>query len=121
MFCGLLHFNRQHENFKQSVGPAMNMWFDTSSSVICTTPITHGTAGIDPLHSDGQQQLDLSLSKTFRLKERHQRQFKVNAFNTFNHPNFAAPDANVGDATEGEITSTSVDNRRLQFALRYSF
>jgi len=45
----------------------------------------------------------------------------VDAFNTFNHPNFMAPDAIVGDSTEGQVTATSVDNRRLQFALRYSF
>jgi len=48
-------------------------------------------------------------------------QFRTDVFNTFNHPNFAAPDATVGDSGEGQVTSTSIDNRRLQFALRYSF
>ena len=101
--------------------PTVNHWFDTSAFVIHTTPMTYGTSGVNPLHSDGQQQLDSSLAKTFRLTERHQIQFRTDVFNTFNHPNFAAPDANVGDGAEGQISSTSVDNRRLQFALRYSF
>jgi hypothetical protein len=101
--------------------PTVNAWFDTSAFVAHSTPMTYGTSGINPLHSDGQQQLDSSLSKIFRITERQQLQFRVDAFNTFNHPNFMAPDSNVGDGGEGQVTSTSVDNRRLQFALRYSF
>ena len=101
--------------------PTANAWFDTSAFVAHSTPMTYGTSGINPLHSDGQQQLDSSLSKIFRITERQQLQFRVDAFNTFNHPNFMAPDSNVGDGGEGQVTATSVDNRRLQFALRYSF
>jgi hypothetical protein len=105
----------------QLSNPTVNQWFDTSAFVVHSTPMTYGTSGVNPLHSDGQQQLDSSLSKTFRLTERHQIQFRTDVFNTFNHPNFNAPDANVGDGAEGLVTSTSVDNRRIQFALRYSF
>jgi len=99
----------------------VNQWFDTSAFVIHSTPMTYGTSGINPLHSDGQQQLDSSISKIFHITERQELQFRADAFNTFNHPNFAAPDAIVGDSAEGQVTSTSVDNRRLQFSLRYSF
>jgi hypothetical protein len=101
--------------------PTVAKWFDTSAFVVHTTPMTYGTADVNPLHSDGQQQLDSSLSKTFRVTERQQVEFRVDAFNTFNHPNFSAPDSVVGDDAEGQVSSTSVDNRRLQFALRYSF
>ena len=101
--------------------PSVNEWFDTSAFVIHSTPETYGNAGIDPLHADGQQQLDSSLSKTFRITERQQLQFRADAFNTFNHPNFAAPDNIVGDPSEGQVFSTSIDNRRMQFSLRYSF
>jgi hypothetical protein len=73
------------------------------------------------LHSDGQQQLDSSLSKIFHVTERYQVEFRTDAFNTFNHPNFAVPDSVVGDSAVGQVTSTSVENRRLQFALRLSF
>ncbi len=101
--------------------PSVNQWFDTSAFVIHSTPETYGNAGIDPLHADGQQQLDSSLSKTFHITERQQLQFRADAFNTFNHPNFAAPDNIVGDPSEGQVFSTSIDNRRMQFSLRYSF
>ncbi len=101
--------------------PTVNKWFDTNAFVIHATPETYGNSGINPLHADGQQQLDSSLSKTFHITERQALTFRVDAFNTFNHPNFSAPDNVVGDAAEGQVTSTSTDNRRLQGALRYSF
>lgn len=101
--------------------PTVAQWFDTSVFSIHTAPMTYGTSGINPLHADGQQQLDSSLSKTFHVTERYQFEFRTDVFNTFNHPNFSAPDSIVGDSAEGQVTSTSTDNRRLQVALRFSF
>jgi hypothetical protein len=101
--------------------PTVAAWFDPTAFVVHTTPTTYGTAGINPLYADGQQQLDSSLSKTFHLMGRQQIEFRTDVFNTFNHPNFAAPDSGVGDGAEGQVFSTSVDNREMQFSLRYSF
>jgi hypothetical protein len=100
---------------------SVQQWFDTSAFIVHTTPMTYGTSGVNPLHSDGQQQLDSSFSKTFRLLEGQQLELRADLFNTFNHPNFSSPNATVGDSAEGQISSTSTDNRRMQFALRYSF
>jgi hypothetical protein len=105
----------------QLSSPTVGKWFDTSAFSLHQTFMTYGTSGINPLHSDGQQQLDSSISKIFHITERHQLQFRADIFNTFNHPNFNAPDAIVGDPAEGQVSSTSIDNRRVQFALRYSF
>jgi hypothetical protein len=82
---------------------------------------TYGNSGINPLHGPDQVLLDSSLEKKFDLVERAKLEFRVDAFNTFNHPTFGLPDSNVGDGSEGQITSTSVDNRRLQLSLRLSF
>ncbi len=101
--------------------PNVNQWFDTSCFVDDLVPDTYGNAGINPLHTDGLQQLDSSLFKTFKITERVNMQFRADAFNTLNHPNFAAPDATVGDPSIGQIFSTSVDNRRMQFGLRLFF
>ena len=101
--------------------PTVNMWFDTSCFVDDLTVDSYGNAGINPLHTDGLQQLDSSLFKTFKMTERINLQLRVDAFNTFNHPNFSAPDNTVGDPSEGQIFSTSVDNRRMQFGLRLFF
>lgn len=101
--------------------PSVNLWFNTSCFVDDLVPQTYGNAGINPLYTDGLQQLDSSLFKTFRVTERVSMQIRADAFNTFNHPNFSAPDNTVGDPTEGQIFSTAVDNRRMQFGLRVFF
>jgi len=103
------------------LSPNVNMWFDTSCFVDNLAVDTYGNAGINPLHGPGLQQLDSSLFKTFKLTERANLQFRMDAFNTFNHPNFSTPDNTVGDPNEGQIFSTSVDNRRMQFGLRLFF
>jgi len=101
--------------------PTPNMWFDTSCFVNDLVPETYGNAGINPLYADGMQQLDSSFFKKFKLTERVNLQFRADMFNTFNHPNFAAPDSTVGDATEGQVFSTSVGQRSMQFGLRLFF
>jgi len=101
--------------------PNVNDWFDTSCFSDDLVPDTYGNAGINPLHTDGLQQLDSSLFKTFRITERINFELRADAFNTFNHPNFAAPDSTVGDPSMGQIFSTSVDNRRMQFGARLFF
>jgi hypothetical protein len=101
--------------------PTPNMWFNPSCFTDDTVPDTYGNSGINPLYADGQQQLDSSLSKTFNITERINLQLRVDVFNTFNHANFQAPDANVGDATIGQVFATSVDQRRMQFGLRLHF
>ncbi len=101
--------------------PTPNMWFNPNCFTDDTVPDTYGNEGTNPLYADGQQQLDSSLSKTFDITERFHLQLRVDVFNTFNHANFAAPDSNVGDATIGQVFSTSVDQRRMQFGLRLHF
>jgi hypothetical protein len=101
--------------------PTPNMWFNPSCFVDNTVPDTYGNSGINPLYADGLQQLDSSLSKTFNITERINLQFRVDVFNTFNHTNFAAPDSGVGDGSEGQVFSTAVDQRRMQFGLRLHF
>jgi hypothetical protein len=101
--------------------PTINTWYDTSCFVDNLVVDTYGNAGINPLHADGLEQLDSSLFKTFKITERFNLQFRMDAFNTFNHPNFSSPDNTVGDPNEGQVFSTSVDNRRMQFGLRLFF
>lgn len=50
--------------------------------------------------------MDMSLYKTFRLKERLSLGVGASAYNVFNHPNFNLPDNNLGSGTFGQVTST---------------
>jgi hypothetical protein len=121
------HLNNGQSNRPDRVGngklsnPTINDWFDTTAFIDHQDEGTYGNAGVYPLHGDDQIQLDSSLAKTFTLFERTQLEFRADAFNTLNHPDFSTPDATVGDGGEGQVTSTSVDNRRMQLSLRLSF
>jgi hypothetical protein len=76
-----------------------------------------------------QQDWDFSVAKTFRFAERHQFQFRTDFFNLFNHPVFNLPSVvDVGAArsltngtTFGQINTTVLPARLIQFGLKYSF
>jgi hypothetical protein len=101
--------------------PSVNLWFDPTCFSDDLIPQSYGNAGVNTLHTDGLQQFDSSLFKTFKITERFNMQVRADAFNTFNHPNFSAPNATVGDPSIGKIFATSVDNRRMQFGVRLFF
>jgi len=48
-------------------------------------------------------------------------EFRWDAFNLFNHPGFGFPNQNFDSPTAGRITSTVVDNRSMQFSLKFNF
>jgi len=67
---------------------------------------------------------DLALSKTQVLPWLHEKttlEFRAEFFNALNHPQFANPDNNFSSPTFGVISSTSVNPRVTQLALKLSF
>ncbi len=48
--------------------------------------------------------VDMNLYRNFKLGEKVTFGLGLQAFNVFNHPNFANPDSGLGDATFGQIT-----------------
>jgi hypothetical protein len=66
--------------------------------------------------------VDLTLAKTFRLPREGMRlQFRAEAFNLFNHPNFTNPSLSLtSPLTFGEFQGV-MDPRTMQFALRFEF
>jgi hypothetical protein len=71
---------------------------------------------------------DFSLFKKFRIRERHEIQFRSEFFNIFNTPQFNLPGSNIASAGNFGV-STSVlstvsafgTQRQIQFGLRYTF
>lgn len=86
-----------------------------------TLPYRDPTAGRNVLIRPGVVAWDFSLAKDFPIKESHRLQFRFEAFNFPNHPNWNAPSADIRNpATFGVITSART-MRELQFALKYVF
>jgi hypothetical protein len=65
-----------------------------------------GTAGRDVLRGPGSSNMDLSVSKLFKIKEQAQIQLVGEAYNLTNSPHFANPNADLSQGTFGTITST---------------
>ena len=69
---------------------------------------------------------DMSLEKNVAIRERYTAQFRVDAFNAFNHINFANPNGTIDASNAGQITSGAGPNgtanpRQLQFTLHFAF
>jgi hypothetical protein len=62
---------------------------------------TQGTLPRNALRAFGAWQEDLAVRRTFKLSEKLTLQFRAEAFNLFNHPNFAPPANNISSAFFG--------------------
>jgi hypothetical protein len=84
-----------------------------------------GNSGLGIVLGPGQFNWDATLQKTTQvggLREDANLIFRVELFNMFNHPQFSNPSVvDVSKATFGQITSSSVNPRLIQFALKYAF
>lgn len=96
-----------------------SQWFNTSAFAF-PAPGTFGNAGRNILDGPGFQNVNVSLMKNTALTERVNLQFRAEAFNLFNHPNFNLPDNFLGSPTFGRITSAR-DPRHIQFGLKLLF
>lgn len=82
-----------------------------------------GTAARRFFSGPGMMNFDLALQKNLPLTESKALQFRVEAFNTFNHAQFfgaASVDGNISDATFGRVVN-SMPPRLVQVAIRFSF
>ena len=105
-------------------------------SAFCAAPTIgdgtgYGNSGTGILLGPGQFNWDISILKTTRVTEKQTVQFRAEFFNAFNHAQFNNPNSNGGFLTNsipdrssgsfGQITTTSVNPRVIQFALKYLF
>jgi hypothetical protein len=95
-------------------------WFNPSAFAL--QPFgTLGDLGRNTLFGPKLVDLDLSLSKVTPIKENMNIEFRAEAFNIFNHPNFALPVAVLTSPQVGQILGTVGTSRQLQLALKFNF
>ncbi len=94
-------------------------WFNTSAFAFPSFG-SFGDAGRNTLDGPGFVNFNTSLMKTTKLREGLDLQFRAEAFNLFNHPNFNLPDNFLGSPTFGRILSAG-SPRHIQFGLKLLF
>lgn len=113
-------------------GRTIDRWFNTSAFVrskcdgcagegLYLGPTGYGNAGVSLFDAPGQKTWDFALFKEFVPKEGHRIQFRYEAFNFLNTPQFSAPSRALGAADFGRIGGTVVNNREMQLGLKYMF
>ncbi len=104
--------NRSEDNFWNIAA------FDTTSRALA---FRSGNAGRNVLLTPGLRQWDFSLLKNTTIRESQALQFRFEAFNFSNHPNWETPRGDArSPATFGRIISART-MRELQFGLKYVF
>ena len=113
-------------------------WFNPNAFAL--PPGQFGNAGRNILRGPGFAQFDLALQKGFQLTEGTKITFGAEAYNLFNHPNFAVPSntqspltlGGNGDAVFADATGSFADNvgrifttvgtgRQIQLDARFTF
>ncbi len=97
----------------------LNEWFDTNAFVAPAYGF-FGDAKNGTIRGPSYTSLNVSLYKTFPLHDRLNLQFRAEAFNALNHPNFKNVDTGLGDGSYGQVNSAG-DPRILELALKLSF
>jgi hypothetical protein len=116
--------------------PRVNEWFNINAFQVQSIG-TAGNEGVNQVEGPRDRKLDISLNKDFTLLESLKLQFRAEAFNITNTPNFAPPGnsvwgwnseglvdmTNSENGSFGKITSTSIGEnpRQFQFALKLLF
>jgi hypothetical protein len=103
-----------------ATGQSINDWFNLADFV-APAAYTFGNSGRNILRGPGLTNLDLGLSRVVPIRERFRVEFRAEAFNLLNTPQFGLPNATLGTATAGTITTTVNSQRELQLALRLAF
>jgi hypothetical protein len=104
---------------------SIQAWFNTADFVSPGNYI-FGNSGRNILYGPGTKQIDFSLFKDFVFSEKAGRrlQFRAEAFNVLNTPQFNNPNSQIGNAAAGTITSAGAPllyqrtSRQIQLALK---
>jgi hypothetical protein len=96
-------------------------WYDPSSFV-APPANTYGNSARGVLYQPGFKDFDWAAQGRFQIKERLTIQFRLEAFNAFNHAIFGAPatafNPTAPPGMNVRIISTNTDNRELQVSAR---
>jgi len=84
--------------------PTIQQWFNPTAFA-APAAYTFGDSARNILYGPGYANLNFNLAKTFNLVEKVKLQIRADAINIFNHANFGQPNASIGTAGAGVVSS----------------
>ncbi|NUR54822.1 MAG: hypothetical protein HOQ29_10265, partial [Acidobacteria bacterium] len=109
---------------------SIDRWYDTSCFVPpADTTGTYGSSGRNIMRGPGQFNIDASLIKNTRVGH-VEHELRIEAFNVLNHPQFAQPNGQIGNAAVGRISAMlsnpscalcGTTERQIQLAMKVKF
>ncbi|HZU28772.1 MAG TPA: TonB-dependent receptor [Bryobacteraceae bacterium] len=106
-----------------STNQILGQYFANPDALVTPDPFTLGTAPrtITSVRQPGAANADLSLFKNFPFpwREGMYLQYRFEAFNALNHPQFCGPNTTVDSGNFGQISCTANSPREVQMALKF--
>ena len=99
--------------------PTVERFFNTSAFKL-PPPESYGNAGRNSIIGPAIFTMDAAVQKSFQLREGHTLQFRAQASNLLNTPEFTQIDTNLRSLSYGQITGVG-SMRVIQLMLRYGF
>jgi hypothetical protein len=106
---------------------SVNRWFNTdagferNASLQLASNIRRFPSRFSGIRADGPFNWDISMLKNTRLTERAQLQFRAEAINALNHPQFTAPNTTPTSTAFGTVTGEFAWPRVIQFGMKVLF
>jgi hypothetical protein len=98
----------------------LSRFFDTTAFV-GNAPGQYGNVGRSTLPGRANWNLDSALWRTFSINERIKTDLRVEAFNVLNHARFNNPGTTLSNGTTFGVTTSALDPRILQVAMKLTF
>jgi len=104
------------------------LYLETSDSTVHLNPAAFarpaagqaGTLGRGVVRGKPITNIDFSMSKNWRFRERYGFQFRAEFFNVFNHANFVGFDLDTRNGTFGTLLNTQA-SREIQLGIKFTF
>ena len=96
-----------------------DQWFNTSA-FSAPAAYTYGNSGRNNVYGPGQQTVDVTVARNFRVREKATFELRLGAFNSLNKVNLGTPNRYVNTPQFGTITMSDTPGRQIQISARFS-
>jgi hypothetical protein len=108
--------------FRSAQGAGNRQYLNLAAFALSNPTGTFGTTGRDEFRAPPALQMDAQVSRIFPIWETLNMDFRLEAFNVLNHPNFGTPTTSRASGTFGQIGGTNLTSARVfQGAVKFEF